>query len=79
MKGYLPLIGKDYITHMHGVAVYVKEGFPFARGSSLENCRFLFMFTTGFALLSVFFFFYQSPSSSLYTVFDLISSNIEEF
>ena len=24
-------------THMHGVAVYVKEGLPFARNLSLEN------------------------------------------
>ena len=79
VKGYLPLIGKDYITHMHGVAVYMKEGLPFVRGSSLENCGFLLMFTTGSASLSVFFFFYQSPSSSLYTVFDSISSNIEGF
>ena len=27
-RGYLPLIRKDYITHMHGLAVYVKEGLP---------------------------------------------------
>ena len=26
VKGYLPLIRKDSITHMHGLAVYVKEG-----------------------------------------------------
>ena len=37
VKGYLPLIGKDSVTHMHGLAVYVKEGPPFARDSSLEN------------------------------------------
>ena len=42
-------------------------------------CRFLFMFLTGFTSLSsaLLFFVYQSPSS-LYVVFDLISSNIEE-
>ena len=28
--GYLPLIQKDSSTHMHGLAVYVKEGLPFA-------------------------------------------------
>ena len=27
----------DSITHMHGLAVYVKEGLPFAWGVSLEN------------------------------------------
>ena len=31
VTGYLPLIRKDSITHMHGLAVYVKEGLPFAR------------------------------------------------
>ena len=33
----LPLIQKDSITHMHGLAVYVKEGLPFAQDLSLEN------------------------------------------
>ena len=50
-RGYLPLIRKDFGTHMHGLAVYVKEGLPFARDLSLENCRFLFMFLTGFTSL----------------------------
>ena len=35
--GYLPLIRKNSGTHMHGLAVYVKEGLPFARELSLEN------------------------------------------
>ena len=35
---YLPLIRKNSSTHMHGLAVYVKEGLPFARDLSLENC-----------------------------------------
>ena len=30
MRGYLPLIQKDSVTHMHGLAVYVKEEIPFA-------------------------------------------------
>ena len=37
MRGYLPLIRKDSSTHLHGLAVYVKEELPFARGLSLEN------------------------------------------
>ena len=36
-KGYLPLIQKGSSTHVHGLAVYVKEGLPFARDLSLEN------------------------------------------
>ena len=39
---------KDSGTQMYGLAVYVKEGLPFARDLSLENCRFLLMFLTGF-------------------------------
>ena len=37
VRGYLPLIRKDSITHMHGLPTYVKEGLPFARYLSLEN------------------------------------------
>ena len=37
VRGYLPLIRKDSSTHVHGLAVYVKEGLPFARDLSLEN------------------------------------------
>ena len=37
VRGYLPLIRKDSSTHMHGLAVYVKEGRPFAWDLSLEN------------------------------------------
>ena len=38
VRGYLlPLIRKDSGSHMHGLAVYVKEGLPFAQDLSLEN------------------------------------------
>ena len=37
MRGYLPLIQKDSSTHMHGLAVNVKKGLPFARDLSVEN------------------------------------------
>ena len=37
MSGYLPLIQKDSTTHVHGLAVYVKEGLTFAQDLSLEN------------------------------------------
>ena len=37
VRGYFPLILKDSSTHMHGLAVYVKEGPPFAWDLSLEN------------------------------------------
>ena len=80
MTGYLPLIRKDSSTHMHDLAVYVKEGLPFARDLSLENSADSYL-CFRLALLhsvSYFFFLYQSPSSALCTVFDSISSNIDE-
>ena len=80
VRDYLPLIRKDSIIHMHALAVYVKEGLPFARGLSLENSADSYL-CFRLALLhsvSCFFFLYQSPSLSLCTVFDSISSNIDE-
>ena len=65
---------------MHGLAVYVKEGLPFARDLSLENSADSYL-CFRLALLhsvSYFFFLYRSPSSALCTVFDSISSNIDE-
>ena len=65
---------------MHDLAVYVKEGLPFARDVSLENsadsnlCFRLALLHS----VSYFFFLYRSPSSSLCTVFDSILSNIDE-
>ena len=80
MRGYLPLIQKDYSTHMHGLAVYLKEGLPFARGLSIENSAdsYLCFWLALLHSVSCFFFLYQSPSSSLCTAFDSISSNIDE-
>ena len=34
---YLPVIQMDSNTHMHGLAVYVKEGLPIAWDLYLEN------------------------------------------
>ena len=51
VRGYIPLIRKDSsATHMHGLAVHVKEGLPFAWYLSLENsadsylCLFMFIY-----------------------------------
>ena len=80
VRGYLPLIQKDCSTHMHGLTVCVKEGLPFARDLSLENSPDSYL-CFQLALLhsvSYFFFLYRSPSSALCTVFDSISSNIDE-
>ena len=44
VRGYLPLIRKDSSIHMHGLAVYVKEGLFFAWDLSLENSADSYVF-----------------------------------
>ena len=81
VKGYPPLIRKDSVTLMHGLAVYVKEGLPFVRDLSLENSADSYLcFRVALRhSVSYFFVLYWSPSSSLCRVFESISSNIDEF
>ena len=77
---YLPLIQKDSVTHMHGFAIYVKEGILFAQDLSLENPADSYLWFQP-ALphsVSYFFFLYQSTSSLLYKPLDDISSNTDE-
>ena len=57
VRSYLPLIRKDSSTHMHGLAVYVKDGLPFASDLSLENSADSYLFSTGFTSLSVLLLF----------------------
>ena len=80
VRGYLPFFRKDSSTNMHCLAVDVKEGLPFARDLYLENYADSYL-CFRLALLhsvSYFFFLYRSPSSALCTVFDSVSSNIDE-
>ena len=56
MRGYLPLIRKDSSTHMHCLAVYMKERLPLGL-ISRKLCRFLLMFSTVFTSLSVLLLF----------------------
>ena len=79
MRGYLPLIRKESITHMHGLTIYVKEGLPFAWDLSIENSADTYL-CFQLALLhsmSYFFFLYRSPSLSLFIVFYSISINLK--
>ena len=65
---------------MYGLTVYVKEGLPFEWDLSLENSADSYL-CFRLALLhsvSYFFFLYESPSLSLYMVFDSISPNKDE-
>ena len=80
VRGYLLLIQKDSVTHMHGLAAYVKEGLPFALDLYLKNSADSYL-CFQLALLhsmSYFFFLYQSPSLLLCTSFDSILSNIDK-
>ena len=76
VRGYLTLIRIHSNTYMHGLAVYMK-GLSFARDLSLENSYLCFRLALLHSVSS-FFFLHQSPSSSLCTVFDSISPNIDE-
>ena len=82
VRGYLPLTWKDSSIHMHGLAVYMKEGNLFAWDLSLENSADSYLCFQLALLHSVSYFFFLYlfflPSSFLCTVFDSISSNIYE-
>ena len=78
VMGYLHLIRKDYISHMYGFTVYVKERLLFAGDLPLENSveSYLCFQWALLHLVSYFFFFYPSPSSFSFTVFDSISDEV---
>ena len=58
VRGYFPLIQKDSSTHMHGLAVYVKEGLPFTQDLSLENSADSYLCFRLALLYSVSYFFF---------------------
>ena len=57
VTGYLPLIRKDCITHMHGLVVYRRKDFLCTGLTSRKLCRFLLMFLTGFTKRNVLLLF----------------------
>ena len=66
VRGYLPLIWKDSVTHMHCLAVYMKEGIRFAQDLTLETSvnLYLCLWLSLLHSISYFFFLNWSPSSS---------------
>ena len=58
VRGYLTLIRKDSSTHMHGFAVYLKEGLPFARDLSLEKSADSYLCFRVVLVHSVSYFFF---------------------
>ena len=60
-------------TYMHGLAVYANERIPFTQGLSIQNCKFLFMFSTGFTSFSDLVLFPVLKPSSSCTVCDVFN------
>ena len=73
VRDYFPLIRKDSSTHMHGLAVY-KQDLVLRNSADSYLCFRLALLHS----VSYFFFLYRSPCLSLCTVFDSISSNMDE-
>ena len=73
---YLPLVRKNSVTQMHGLAVYVKQGLPLKTMQQVFIYVFEWLY---FIQCPSFIVLYRSPSSSFCTVFYSISSNIDEF
>ena len=78
VRHHLPLIQKGSITHMHGLAVNVKEGLPFAQDLLPENLTYSHCFELALLHSISYFFFVYKSSSLLWTVFVSISSNVDE-
>ena len=77
---YLHLIRKDSVSHMHDLAVYLKERLLFAQDLSLESSddSYLCFRLVSLHSISYLFFLHQSLSSSLCTVFDAVLFDIGE-
>ena len=71
---------KDFITHMHGLTVYMKEGFPFVWDLSVESSAYSYLCfqLTSLHSVSDVFCLYWSPSLAWCTIFCSILSNIDD-
>ena len=78
-RGYLPLVQKDSVAHMHVLAVYVKEGLIFAWHLFLENSVHSYSCFQLVLLSALLRFCLSSIFLSLCSLFnDLIPCNINE-
>ena len=78
VRDYILLIWKDSSTHMHGLAVYVKEGLPFARDLSLENSADSYVLHWLYFIQCLTFFPLSITLFIFAHGFYSISSNIDE-
>ena len=72
VRGYLPLIQKDSSTHVHVLAVYVKEGLLFAWDLSLKIVTYIYDWLYFALCLNL------CLALSLCIVFYSVSSNIDQ-
>ena len=79
VRSYLPLIWKDSITHMQGLAVYQKKRLSFAWHLSLAKLEDSYDLDQLYChSVTYFIFLYESPLPSLCKVFDTSSSKTDE-
>ena len=72
LRDYLSLVRKDSVTHMHGLAVYVKKDFLFHGTKTMQILTYVLIDSTSLSVLFLFLL-----SITLF-VFDSILSNIDE-
>ena len=78
VEGYLPLIQKDFITHMDDLAVYVKEGLRFTQDLSLENSEDSYYVFDQLYLTQCFLFLLSITFFILMHIFCSVSSSIDQ-
>ena len=74
VRGYLPLIRRDSVTHTHGLAVCVRKELSFAQDWSLEQPQNSIIYTFTWP----HFIQHLTSVSSLCTAFEPISSITDE-
>ena len=75
-RGYLPLVWNESMPHIYSLAVCAEEGLPFARDMTLEE--FYLCSRLDLCHPVSYFLFHQSPSSTLFTFFGAVSSNLDK-
>ena len=79
VPGYHPILRKDSSTHMHGLAIYIRDSLPIARALDFEtpDKSYMCLRLSLLQCTSYLFFLYRSPSSDDCTLLDDISFHID--
>jgi len=80
IPGYLPLIRKDSIKHMHGLGIYVRDNLPIAREVELEDKQhpFICLRVALMQSTSYVYLLYRSPASQDCEVINKVSDSIDK-